>query len=63
MTSTDEINYSQYDHIPSVKTIKDDQLRKEIESIPYTIKYIRDKKIRDFVEIFSNGKNDNGPHL
>ena len=52
MTSTDEINYSQYDHIPSVKTVKDDQLRKEIESIPYTIKYIRAKKIRDFVEMF-----------
>ena len=52
MESTDEIKYSQYDHIPSFKTNKDDQFRKEIESIPYTIKYIRDKKIRDFEKIF-----------
>ena len=52
MTSTDEIKYSQYDHIPSVKTIKHDQLRKEIESIPYTIKDIRDKQIRDFEKSF-----------
>ena len=52
MISTDEIKYSQYDHIPSIKTNKDEQFRKEIGTIPYTIKYIRDKQIRDFEKIF-----------
>ena len=38
MTSTYDVKYSQYDYLPSVKTIEDDQLRKEIESIPDTTK-------------------------
>ena len=52
MTSIDEIKYWQYDFLPTINTIGDDQLRKELESIPDTIKYIRDKKIKDFVTIF-----------
>ena len=52
MTSIDEIKYSQYDFLPTINTIEGDQLRKELESIPDTIKYIRDKKIKDFVTIF-----------
>lgn len=52
MTSIDEIKYSQYDFLPTINTIEVDQLRKELESIPDTIKYIRDKKIKDFVTIF-----------
>ena len=49
MASTYDVKYSQYDYLPSVKTIEDEQLRKEIESIPDTIKY---KKVRKCLEIF-----------
>ena len=52
MINTDEIKCSWYPNFPTTDTIKNDQLRKELESIPYIIKYIRDKKIEDFVKIF-----------
>ena len=52
MTSTDEIKYSQSDFLPTINTNENDQHRKELESMPDTIKYIRDKKIRAFVTIF-----------
>ena len=52
MINKDEIKYSWYPDFPTTDTIKNDQLRKELESIPYTIKYIRDKKIEDFLKIF-----------
>ena len=50
MINTDEIKCSQYP--PTIDTIKNDRLRKELESIQDTIKYTRDKKIEDFVTIF-----------
>ena len=50
MINTDEIKCSEYS--PTIDTIKNDHLRKELESIQDTIKYTRDKKIEDFVTIF-----------
>ena len=50
MINTNEIKCSEYP--PTIDTIKNDNLRKELESIQDTIKYIRDKKIEDFVTIF-----------
>ena len=48
----DEIKYWQYPDFPNTDTIKDDQLKKELEIIPDIIKDIRDKKINDIETIF-----------
>ena len=52
MINTDEIKYSEYPNFLTTDTIKNDELRKQLESVPNIIQDITDKKIEDFVTIF-----------
>ena len=52
MINTGEIKYSEYPNFLTTDAIKNDELRKQLESVPDIIKDITDKQIEDFVTIF-----------
>ena len=57
MTSTDIIKHVEYRQLTTAVAIKDDKLRKELQSPLKTVINIRDKKIKDFVKIYQIAVN------
>ena len=57
MTSTDIVKHIEYRPLTTVDAIKDDKLRKELQNAAKTIINIKNKKIKDFVNIYKIAVN------
>ena len=57
MTTTDIIKDIKYQPLNTVRAIKDDKRRKEIQNTAKTIINIKNKKIKDFVNVYKIAVN------